>query len=43
VPGAGEIKTLAVEQRVGEFLPEGALFAGVADRSVMRARILVCD
>ncbi|HKM90119.1 MAG TPA: efflux RND transporter periplasmic adaptor subunit [Candidatus Acidoferrales bacterium] len=42
-PGAGEITTLAVEQRVGEFLPEGGLFAGVADASVMRARILVRD
>jgi putative peptide zinc metalloprotease protein len=42
-PGAGVITTLAVEQRVGEFLHEGGLFAALADRKVMRARILVRD
>jgi len=42
-PGAGEITTVDVEQRVGEFLPEGGLFAAVSDRGMMRARILVRD
>jgi len=42
-PAAGEVTTLGVEQRVGEFLPEGGLFANLADRGVMRARILVRD
>ena len=37
------ITTLDVEQRVGEFLPQGGLFAELADRKVMRARILVRD
>jgi putative peptide zinc metalloprotease protein len=42
-PAPGEITTLAVEQRVGEFLPEGGLFATIADQHSMRARILVRD
>jgi putative peptide zinc metalloprotease protein len=42
-PGAGEITTVAMEQRVGEFLHEGDLFVAVADRGTMRARILVRD
>jgi len=39
----GVINTQDVEQRVGDFLPQGGLFAVIADRSVMRARILVRD
>ena len=42
-PGEGVITTLDMEQRVGDFLPEGGLFAEVADRRNMRARILVRD
>ena len=42
-PHTGVITTLDVDQRAGEFLPEGGLFAVIADRSVMRARILVRD
>jgi len=42
-PGAGVITTLDLEQRVGEYLPEGGIFAALADRRVMRARILVRD
>jgi putative peptide zinc metalloprotease protein len=42
-PHEGVVTTLDVEQRVGSFLPEGGLFAVIADRSVMRARILVRD
>ena len=42
-PHTGVVTTLDVAQRVGEYLPEGGLFAVVADRSVMRARILVRD
>jgi putative peptide zinc metalloprotease protein len=42
-PAAGAVTTIAVEQRVGEFLKEGALFATLADRGSMRARILVRD
>jgi putative peptide zinc metalloprotease protein len=42
-PAQGEITTLAVEQRLGEFLPAGGLFAALADRHAMRARILVRD
>jgi len=39
----GEITTLGLEQRAGEFLPQGGLFATISDRRVMRARILVRD
>jgi putative peptide zinc metalloprotease protein len=42
-PAAGVVTTLAIEQRVGEFLPEGGLFATVSDHRMMRARILVRD
>lgn len=42
-PHTGVVTTLGVEQTVGEFLPQGGLFAVIADRSVMRARILVRD
>jgi len=42
-PHTGVVTTLDVKQRVGEYLPDGGLFAIVADRSVMRARILVRD
>lgn len=42
-PRGGVVTTADVEQRVGDFLPEGGLFTVVADRSVMRARILVRD
>jgi putative peptide zinc metalloprotease protein len=42
-PHEGVATTLDVEQRVGDFLPEGGLFTVIADRSVMRARILVRD
>ena len=42
-PGDGVVTTLDVEQRVGEFLPEGGQFVELADRREMRARILVRD
>jgi putative peptide zinc metalloprotease protein len=42
-PLAGVVTTPRVEQRVGEYLQEGAPFALVVDRSVMRARVLVSD
>jgi len=42
-PGDGVVTTLDVDQRVGEFLPEGGLFLELADRREMRARILVRD
>jgi putative peptide zinc metalloprotease protein len=42
-PAGGSVTTLAVEQRVGEFLHEGGLFVNLADRGLMRARILVRD
>jgi putative peptide zinc metalloprotease protein len=42
-PQAGVITTLDMEQRVGEYLAEGGIFATLADRRVMRARILVRD
>jgi putative peptide zinc metalloprotease protein len=40
---AGIVTTPQVEQRVGEHIEEGALLAVVADRSRMRARVLVRD
>lgn len=42
-PIPGVVTTPQVEQRVGEFLEEGALLAVVADRSHVRARVLVRD
>jgi putative peptide zinc metalloprotease protein len=42
-PFAGVITTSEIEQRVGEYLDAGAEFCGVADRSTMKARILVRD
>jgi putative peptide zinc metalloprotease protein len=40
---AGEVTTPEVEQKIGEFLPGGGEFCRVADRSTMKARILVRD
>lgn len=42
-PIGGVVTTPQVEQRVGEYLREGELFAVVADRHLMRARVLVQD
>jgi putative peptide zinc metalloprotease protein len=42
-PAQGEIVNLGLDQRIGEFLPQGGLFATLADRTRMRARILVRD
>jgi multidrug efflux pump subunit AcrA (membrane-fusion protein) len=42
-PLAGVVTTPMVEQRIGEYLAEGQTFAVVADRSLLRARILVRD
>jgi multidrug efflux pump subunit AcrA (membrane-fusion protein) len=42
-PIAGVVTTPQVEQRVGEYLEEGALLAVIADRSHVRARVLVLD
>ena len=42
-PLAGVVATPRIEQRVGEFLDEGAPFALVVDRNLMRARVLVSD
>jgi len=42
-PASGVVTTGGVDQRTGEFLPDGALFAALADRRTMRARILVRD
>jgi multidrug efflux pump subunit AcrA (membrane-fusion protein) len=42
-PFAGVVTTPEVEQRIGEYLAPGGEFCRVADRSTMRARILVRD
>ena len=42
-PAEGVITTIGVDQRVGDFLPVGSLFASVTDGKTMRARILVRD
>lgn len=42
-PLAGVVTTPRIEQRVGEHLNEGAPFALVVDRNLMRARVLVSD
>lgn len=42
-PLGGVVTTPQVEQRLGEYLQEGDLLAVVADRSHMRARVLVQD
>ncbi|HXZ11050.1 MAG TPA: efflux RND transporter periplasmic adaptor subunit [Candidatus Sulfotelmatobacter sp.] len=42
-PLNGVITTPELEQRIGEFLSAGDEFCGVADRSTMKARILVRD
>ena len=42
-PIAGIVTTPQLEQRLGEFLEEGELLAVVADRSHLRARVLVRD
>jgi putative peptide zinc metalloprotease protein len=42
-PAPGEVTTLDIEQRVGEFLPDGGLFTTLVNRQAMRARILVRD
>ena len=42
-PAAGVLTTLGIGQTVGQFLRDGAVFASVADRHAMRARILVRD
>jgi putative peptide zinc metalloprotease protein len=42
-PISGVVVTQNIEQRTGEHLADGASFAEIADRSTMRARILVRD
>lgn len=42
-PQGGQITTPDLQQRLGDFLPQGGLFAALADSGVMRARILVRD
>jgi putative peptide zinc metalloprotease protein len=42
-PFAGVVTTPRVDQRVGEYLAEGAPFAELVDRQTMRAHILVRD
>ena len=42
-PFAGVVTTPQVEQKIGEYLAPGDEFCRVADRSTMRARILVRD
>jgi len=42
-PIAGVATTRQFEQRVGEYLDEGALLTVVANRGMMRARVLVLD
>ena len=42
-PIAGVVTTAQVDQRAGEFLAAGGEFCELADRSTMRARILVRD
>jgi len=42
-PAAGVVTTPQVDQRAGEFLAQGAEFCELADRSTMKARILVRD
>jgi putative peptide zinc metalloprotease protein len=42
-PIAGLITTPGVERRAGEYLTEGENFVTIADRSTMRARVLVRD
>jgi putative peptide zinc metalloprotease protein len=42
-PFAGVVTTPEVEQKLGEYLPPGGEFCRVADRSAMRARVLVRD
>jgi putative peptide zinc metalloprotease protein len=42
-PVAGVVTTPEVEQRIGEYIAEGQLFAVVADRSSLRARVFVRD
>ncbi len=42
-PIGGVVTTPQVEQRSGQYLAEGDLFAVVADRRTMRARVLVRD
>jgi putative peptide zinc metalloprotease protein len=42
-PIDGTVVTPNVDQRIGEYLPAGDEFARVADRSTMKARILVQD
>src|SRR5712692_4230408 len=42
-PINGVVITQSVEQRIGEHLADGASFAEIADRTAMRARILVRD
>jgi len=42
-PLAGVVTTPRLEQRVGEYLKEGDWLCTIADRSAMRARVLVLD
>jgi putative peptide zinc metalloprotease protein len=42
-PIAGVVTTPGIELRAGEYLTEGATFVTLADRSTMRARVLVRD
>jgi putative peptide zinc metalloprotease protein len=42
-PHAGVLTTPQISQRLGEYLTEGGTFASLADRSEMRARLLVRD
>lgn len=42
-PIAGVVTTPGVERRAGEYLREGETFVTLADRSTMRARVLVRD
>lgn len=42
-PQAGIVATALIRQRVGEYLTAGDTFAVIADRSTMKARVLVRD
>ena len=42
-PFQGVLTTALIEQRVGDYLVEGEVFCTLADRRIMRARVLVRD
>ncbi|HXE76101.1 MAG TPA: PqqD family peptide modification chaperone [Candidatus Xenobia bacterium] len=42
-PLSGRVTTPRIEQRIGEYVPAGGLFAEVVDDRTMRARVLVRD